>query len=80
MTRYFFNMRSRDKYIPDDEGEDYVNLVAAKEGAVIAAREILAELVKNGGVIDASKFEITDDSGTLCATIPFREVLRFSTE
>jgi len=41
---------------------------------------MLSELVKNGGVIDASRFEITDADGMLGATIPFRTVLRFSAE
>jgi hypothetical protein len=77
MTRYFFNLRSGDKFVPDVEGHDYANLGAAKEEAVIAAREILSELVKHGEVIDGSIFEITDASGALCATIPFRDVLRF---
>ena len=80
MARYFFNLRSPDKFIPDTEGQEFANLVAAKEDGLIAVREILSELVKSGRVIDTSALEITDASGTVRATIPLREALRFSAE
>ena len=78
MTRYFFNVRSGNTYISDAEGQEHANLAAAKEEAETAAREILSEAIKNGDLIDSRKFEITDASGTVCATMPFRDVLRFS--
>jgi hypothetical protein len=78
MTRYFFNIRSEHTYISDAEGQDHEDLGAAREEAETAAREILSEAVKHGQLIDSRKFEITDASGTVCATVPFRYVLRFS--
>jgi hypothetical protein len=78
VTRYFFNVRSGDTYISDAEGQEHVDLHAAQEEAEIAAREIVSEAVKFGQPIDGRKFEITDASGAICATLPFRDVLRFS--
>jgi hypothetical protein len=78
MTRYFFNIRSGQTYISDGQGQEHEDLGAAKEEAETAAREILSEAVRHGHVIDGRKFEITDSSGTVCATIRFRDVLRFS--
>jgi hypothetical protein len=78
VTRYFFNVRSENTYIRDAEGQEHADLGAAKQEAKIAAREMLAETVKRGHLIDNRRFEITDDSGTVCATVPFRDVLRFS--
>jgi hypothetical protein len=78
VTRYFFNVRSGDTYFSDAEGQEYVDLGAAQEEAEMAAREIISEAVMFGQPIDSRKFEITDASGTICATLPFRDVLRFS--
>jgi len=78
VTRYFFNVRSENTYISDAEGQEHADLGAAKEEAKIAAREMLAEAVKRGHHIDNRRFEITDASGTVCATVAFRDVLRFS--
>jgi hypothetical protein len=78
VTRYFFKMRSENTYIPDAEGQEHADLGVAKQEAQIAAREMLSESVKNGHLIDNRRFEITDASGTVCATVPFRDVLRFS--
>jgi hypothetical protein len=78
MTRYFFNVRSGSTYIPDTEGQEHADLGAAKEEAETAAREIVSEAVKYGNVIDSREFEITDAEGTVCATVPFRDMLRFS--
>jgi len=71
-------MRSGNTYISDAEGQEHADLAAAKEEAEIAAREMLAETVKRGHLIDNRRFEITDASGIVCATVPFRDVLRFA--
>jgi hypothetical protein len=41
-----------------------------------AAREILAVKVRNGELIDGQVFEITDDTGAIVDTLPFKSVLR----
>jgi hypothetical protein len=72
------NPRLARRPISDVEGQEYDDLGAAKEEAETAAREILSEAVKHGEVIDGRTFEITDANGALCATLSFRDVLRFS--
>ena len=40
------------------------------------ARDILAELVRAGRLVDGQCFEIMDDSGELRAVVPFKEALK----
>jgi ribosomal protein L35AE/L33A len=60
----------------DPEGSEFATIEQAAEEAVRSAQEILAEKVSQGRVVDGQVFEITDEEGTVRATIPFRSVLR----
>lgn len=75
MPRYFFHRRS-DDFVEDTEGVDLPGEVEAREEAVDAAREILAERVRRGEVVDGHAFEVHDEAGTKVFTFPFRDVLR----
>lgn len=75
MPKYFFHIASSDSFIEDFEG---VNLKGEKEAfdeATDAAREMLAERVRKGEVVDGHRFEVHDESGTKLFTLPFRDVL-----
>ncbi len=74
---FYFNVRSEESYDMDDEGIDLPSLEAAKCEARKSAREMVAELVLHDGRIDGMRFEITDASGYLLATVPFRDVIKF---
>ena len=76
MPRYFFHIRSDDNFVKDAEGVDLPGDVEAREEAADAAREILAERVRKGEVVDGHTFEVHDDAGTKVFTFPFRDVLR----
>jgi hypothetical protein len=79
MSRFFLNLRSGAKYLPDTEGQEYNSLEVAKSEAVLAAREMLAELLKHGdGVLESQVIEITDSLGKILATVPFRDAIRFT--
>ena len=75
MARYFFNMRSSDSYIADEEGDDLPNITAVRNAAITAAREIVAERIKSGRDSGVYKFEITDSHGDVVLTVNFNEAL-----
>jgi hypothetical protein len=76
MPRFFFHIRNGNDYVADEEGTEVANLAAAEEEASEAAREILAERLLNGEVLDGQTFEIVDEDGRILKTVPFRSVIR----
>lgn len=76
MARFYFHIRNHEEFVRDEEGVEMSNARAALEEAEDAAREILAEKVRKGEVIDGNRFEVHDELGTRLFTLPFRDVLR----
>lgn len=75
MPRYFFHIKSDDDFVEDPEGVDLTGDVEARQEAIDAAREILAERVLKGEIIDGHLFEVCDPNGTKVFSLPFRDVL-----
>jgi hypothetical protein len=60
----------------DETGAEYADLAAAKDVAIRAGREIMAEHVKLGRPIQLSHhLDIADDRGKVLAVIPFGEII-----
>lgn len=78
MARFFFHIRNHEEFVRDEEGVEMSNARAALIEAEDAAREILAEKVRRGEVIDGNEFEVHDELGTRLFTLPFRDVLRLN--
>lgn len=76
MPRFYFHMRSGEDFIEDPEGSDLPDLAAARAEASAAARELMADRIRNGHPADGHEFLIYDEDGKLIDTIPFRSVLR----
>jgi hypothetical protein len=75
MPRYFFHFRNRNGLKEDYEGDDLADLVAAKETAMISAREIIADgLLGDEAVLGSCSFEVCDEAGKLLFALPFSEV------
>ena len=62
--------------VRDLEGVDLPSVIAAKREAEQAAREILAQKVEAGEIIDGQAFEIYDSWGNHMLTIPLKSVLK----
>lgn len=76
MPRYFFHIRSSDGIIEDPDGSELPDLDAARLEAELSARDLLADLLRQGIALDGQAFEITDERGELLERMPFRSVLR----
>ncbi len=75
--RYYFHVRRHSELQKDPEGAEFETLEDACNEALCAAREILAERMIRGEVIDGEVFELTNEAGEIIRTIPFRETVRF---
>lgn len=76
MPRYYFHIKSDDDFVEDPEGVLLEGDGEAREEAIDAAREMLAERVRKGEVIDGHVFDVRDEDGTKVFALPFRDVLR----
>lgn len=76
MPRFYLHIRDGGRLIADPDGSDLPDLDAARAEALASAREILAEKVKVGGVLNGQRIEITDAAGAVLATVPFRDAMR----
>jgi hypothetical protein len=76
MPKYYFHIRNGDELEVDDIGTDFASLELAVGDAKLAAREMIAELLMAGEVVDGQQFEIADTRGDVLATVPFQSVLR----
>jgi hypothetical protein len=76
MPRYFFHIRSSDGIIQDPDGTELPDIDAARMEAELSARDLLADLLRQGIRLDGQMFEISDSDGKVLETLPFRKVLR----
>lgn len=76
MPRYFLNIRDGSDLIEDQEGSLLPDIEAACREALAAARDLFAEKVSAGEVVDGQLFEITDENGIVRARMPLKEALR----
>jgi hypothetical protein len=74
MPRFFFNLRNREE-VPDPEGLILSDAGAARQEAVRAARDIMAEEVRHGRLPLLKQIEVTDENGQPIFAVPFREAI-----
>jgi hypothetical protein len=72
--RRSFHLQADDQIVPD-EGVDLLDLSAAEQEAILAARELLAEAIKSGRPEVPEIFLIADEEGRALAIVPFTAVL-----
>lgn len=75
MPHYFLNIRDGDRLIADCEGGPYINLEAAREAAVAAARERLSEHMRVGRFPIGLRIEICGADNDVLTVVPFRHAL-----
>ncbi|AXV17719.1 hypothetical protein CYG48_18060 (plasmid) [Neorhizobium sp. SOG26] len=75
MPGYYFHVRIDGALQADIEGMDLPTHTAALEEAILGAREIVADRVRNGEEIGSEQFKVVDEDGTTIHVLPFRSVL-----
>jgi hypothetical protein len=72
MPRFFINVRSGNMLVEDPEGYNLPNFEAARDEALAAAREIMADGLK-AERLDCDQLEIHDESGQFLTTVLVRD-------
>jgi plasmid stability protein len=75
MRKFYFHLRAGDKLTPDEEGVELPDVSAAHCEAIEAARELLAEAIRDGKPEVPEAFVIADESGRELDTVMFATVL-----
>jgi hypothetical protein len=75
MGRFYFHLRAGDGLIRDDEGIDLPDSAAARHEAILDARELLAEAIKDGKPPVSDAFVIMDEVGRTVDIVPLAAVL-----
>jgi hypothetical protein len=76
MPKYFIHVRQRGRLAKDKEGKCYPSLKAAQREAVRAVREMAAQTVSAGKVLDlSSRLEIVDAEGALLSVVTFKTAI-----
>jgi hypothetical protein len=76
VPRFFFHIRDNEDLVEDLEGVEMASVQTARDEAVKAAREMLAERLLRGETVDGQTFEICDEMGTKLFSVPFKSVIR----
>ena len=76
MPRFHFHQRLSDgDFVEDREGMELPDLDAARREAVMAAREIISDLVMRAEPFEGAEFQIADESGRVLTRLPFELAL-----
>jgi hypothetical protein len=73
MPRFFINVRSGNMLVEDPEGYNLPDLEAAREEALAAAREIMADGLK-AEKLDCDQLEIHDKTGQFLTKVLIRDI------
>lgn len=73
MPHYFLHVRNSD-YVEDEEGMDLLDIDAARQAAVLGARSILSEEVKQGEIDLRGAIEIAEGEATVLV-VPFTDAV-----
>jgi hypothetical protein len=75
MPRYHLHLRRSCTRIFDDAGSEFPSLEAAREEALISARELIAIKVRDGRLPLDWMFEIADEDGIVVLSVPFTDAV-----
>ncbi len=74
MSRFYFDFRQGNDFVPDSEGTELVSTDQAYLEAFEGAREMWSELLKQRQDPRRCRFEVRDAQGALLFVLPFLEV------
>ena len=75
MSRFYLHQQIANGVIEDPDGTEAVDLAAAKQEAILAARQLLANAILTGVAPLGTAFQITNEAGQMLLKVPFRDAL-----
>jgi Tfp pilus assembly ATPase PilU len=75
MSIFYLNLHENGVLFQDEEGSDLGNLDEAFDLALRSARDVMCGEMTAGRLCLSSHIDITDGTGTVLATLPFREAV-----
>jgi hypothetical protein len=75
MAHFYLHLRDGDHLIPDEEGVELPNLLAAEHEARLCVRELLADAIKTGRPRVPDSLVIADETGQELSSLEFADVL-----
>lgn len=76
MPHYFFHVCHSDSdVIPDDEGEAFADLDAARREAAESLRDLVVDAIRSGRKTSGLAIRITDEAGVPLDTVRAREAI-----
>jgi hypothetical protein len=76
MPVFYSHQRRGETLIIDDEGAEFPNVEHARQEAIFAARELMAEMMLTGFVDLTPVFEIVSETGEI-EIVPFAQAVQF---
>jgi hypothetical protein len=75
MPRYFFHQVTKAGLVRDVEGTDLPDLEHARTEAIMDARSLMSDAIREGRDISSRSIQITDEQGSVLLTVPFAGTL-----
>ena len=75
MPRFFFHLRSPETFLEDEIGLELPDIGHVKAEAQQGARDVMAEDLRAGRIIDHHSFEICDEGGETVLVVTFRDMV-----
>jgi hypothetical protein len=76
MSKFFFHTRDGDIYAEDTQGIELPDLASARQEALLAAREMMSEMLLRNEIVNGQQFEISDTEGKILDIIPFKSAMK----
>jgi hypothetical protein len=71
MPRYFFHHVTKAGPVRDFEGTDLPHLEHARAEAILDARSLMSDAIREGRDISSRSIQITDEQGNVLLVVPF---------
>ncbi|MEO5772766.1 MAG: hypothetical protein ABIQ32_01430 [Sphingomicrobium sp.] len=78
MPRFFMHICNGNGFIEDHEGMDLRDESAARDQAILSARDVMTGDIRDGQLDLTSFIEVEDDSGKLLFTLNFAEAVQIT--
>jgi hypothetical protein len=76
MPRYFLHVKTGPDLLRDPDGQEFDDLTAARQEAIEAARDLMAECLRSGRPLNLGReMVLADENGDVVATVTFRAAL-----